>query len=148
VAVGAVKYSILKQAAGRDIIFDFNTAVSFEGDSGPYLQYTHARARRVAERAVKSGIEPKVEDPDRPGDIERLLYRLPDLVRLAEQEHTPQRIAAYAITLAGAFNHYYAETPILDSGSAAPYRVGLAKAVAGVIKNCLTILGIAAPERM
>ncbi|MBI1999273.1 MAG: arginine--tRNA ligase [Parcubacteria group bacterium] len=148
VAVGAVKYSILKQRTGRDIIFDFDKSLSFEGDSGPYLQYTHARARSVLEKARGLGMEADVSFRRDVGIVEKLLCRFPEVVERAAKEYEPHYITTYVTELAGAFNSFYAQERIVDAGDKAPYRIALTDAVAVTIKNGLYLLGIAAPEKM
>ncbi|MBI4121094.1 MAG: arginine--tRNA ligase [Parcubacteria group bacterium] len=147
VAVGAIKYSILKQNTGRDIVFDPEQSLSFEGDSGPYLQYTHARARSILRKAEERGIEPRAEERA-VGDVERMLYRFPEVVARASKEYEPHYVTTYLTELAGAFNTFYAKERILDAGEDAPYRVLLTEAVAVTLKNGLHLLGIKAPEVM
>ncbi|MBI2888399.1 MAG: arginine--tRNA ligase [Parcubacteria group bacterium] len=158
VAIGAIKYSILKHTIGSDIIFDFDASLSFEGDSGPYLQYTHARARSVLEKAtsdkrparttevVQSGGQETrvVRQEDAETAVEQLLYQFPEVVSRADTERAPQLVTTYLTKLAQTFNNFYAHERIVDS----PYRLALAEATATVLKNGLWILGIAAPERM
>lgn len=149
VAVGAVKYSILKQAAGNDIIFDFDKSLSFEGDSGPYLQYTHARACSLMTKAKDAGIKMSFKKmPEKIEDIERFLERFPHIVERAYAEQEPHYITTYLIELAGSFNTFYAHERIVDGGEHAPYRLALTEAVSIVLKNGLWLLGIEAPERM
>jgi len=149
VAIGAVKYSILKQSPGRDIVFDMEKSLSFEGDSGPYLQYAHARACSVLEKAQEAGIEASFTAPEASSTFERLLSIFPDVVKRAERERAPQLIVTYLIDLAGIFNNYYAHNPIVVEGEAvSAYRVALTKSFKTVMNNGLYLLGIQAPERM
>lgn len=152
VAIGALKYSILRQFFGRDIIFDFNKSISFEGDSGPYLQYTCVRAKSVLLKAKEKKITPSIKKVF-PEIIlvERLLSRFPEVIEQVEQtsnELSPQRIATYLIELASAFNNFYANHKIIEGGEEAPYRLALTSAVVNVLKNGLYILGINVPEKM
>ena len=170
VAIGAIKYSILKQSPGRDIIFDFDKSLSFEGDSGPYLQYAYTRALSVLEKAQKEasprelgegGLDSfskakSVRRGTLPGrvplltgisSVERLLYRFPEIIERAYLELAPQHIVTYLIELAGAFNSYYAKYQILGS-EGEKYRLALTKAVATVLKNGLQILAIPVLEKM
>jgi arginyl-tRNA synthetase len=150
VAVSAIKYSIIRQALGHDIIFDFETSVSFEGDSGPYIQYTYARTASILAKAGEVGIEPSVENKIiTTGDLERQLDRFPDVVRLASIEHAPHHIATYLIELSRAFNAYYAETRIVEKDNdESSYRIALTKACNTVLAQGLYLLGIKAPEKM
>ena len=151
VAIGAIKYSILRQAIGSDIIYDFDKSISFEGDSGPYLQYSYVRAKSVLAKAEKEGVKTAATQPPREGAslLERLLYRFPDIVERAGKEYAPHLIATYLIELAGAFNSYYAQNQIVNSSDPdSSYRVALTSAFATVMKNGLWLLGIGAPERM
>ncbi len=150
VAVGAIKYSILKQSPGRDIIFDFEKSLSFEGDSGPYLQYTHARACSILRKAAEQKIHSDTSKiSDQISDIEHLLIRFPAVVERAQKELAPQLITTYLTNLAAAFNHYYAEQVIVDAGkSESAYRIALTMAVKNVLGSGLWLLGIKSPERM
>lgn len=149
VAIGAVKYSILKQSPGKDIIFDFAKSLSFEGDSGPYIQYTHARICSVLKKAEAAGLKPSLDMAENPGELEHLLARMSEVIDRAQKELAPQLILTYLINLASAFNHYYAGNVIVDEKSLqTPYRLALTQAVRHALKNGLHLLGIKAPEKM
>lgn len=158
IAVGAIKYSILKSSAGKNIMFDVEKDLALEGNTGPYLQYTYARAKSVLEKAEseniktwelssqvqKSGV---LDNP--PGEVEKLLYRFPEIVERAGDEYEPHYIATYLFELAQTFNSFYGNNKIADNTDEnAPYKVALTKAVAQTIKNGLYLLGIEAPERL
>ena len=98
VSIGAIKYSILKHTIGSDIIYDFDKSISFEGDSGPYLQYSYARAKSVLEKSKEEGIEPSADKiiPETV-ELEKLLYRFPEIVERAGKEYSPHYIALYLI---------------------------------------------------
>ena len=154
VALAAIKYSILKQAPGKDVIFDLQKSLSFEGDSGPYLQYAAVRASSVVEKALREkNIAPDANMPEISAEteisgIEKLLYRFPEVAALARKEYAPQYLVTYLTELASAWNGYYANTKIVADDSGAPYRVALAAAVAQVLSNGLNLLGIEVPEKM
>jgi len=150
IAVSALKYSVLKQTTGKDIIFDFDKSLSFEGDSGPYMCYSHARARSILEKAIEMGIGSSTTTPSlEVAHIERILYRFPEIVTLAYRELAPHAVAGYLIELARSFNSFYADGKILDlDDPVSAYKVSITKAFAGVVKRGLYILGIDAPERM
>lgn len=150
VSVGAIKYSILRQAIGGDIIFDFEKSISFEGDSGPYLQYSATRANSVLEKARKEGLKPDVKKPtDSAPPFERLLAYFPETVERAAKERAPHLIVTYLTKLAGEFNSYYAHETIADKSDVySPYKIALTKAFRQVMENGLWILGIQVPSRM
>ncbi len=150
VGVAALKYSILKQNIGGDIIYDAEKSISFEGDSGPYLQYSYARANSVLEKAKKENIIPSfISDNLISTEVEKLLYRFPEIVLRSAEEFEPHYIANYLVDVARAFNAYYGNTKIIDKDdSTSPYKVALTLAFSTVIKNGLYLLGIKAPERM
>lgn len=150
VAVGAIKYQILRQSVGSDIVFDKERALSLEGDSGPYLQYTHARIASIVMKAEERGMHSDtVVTPERVYEAETLVYQFPEIVAKAQRERAPHLLVVYLTTLASAFNAFYAHEQILDSAdSYAPYKLALAKAVKATLKNGLYLLGIKAPEKM
>ncbi len=149
VSVAAVKYSILKQSIGKDIIFDMQKSLSLEGDSGPYLQYAHTRALSVLRKAKEEGIAEDIAAPSGVvTSVEKLLIHFPDVVERAAREYEPHYVVTYLTELASAFNSYYAQERIVTTEPDAPYKVALTKAFAATMKNGLRLLGIKAPERM
>lgn len=147
VALSAIKYSILRQSSGKDIIFDVEQSLSFEGDSGPYLQYTYARTCSLLEKADGKPIDPLVlHQGTRP--LHKFLLRFPEVVLRANSEHEPHYITTYLIELAREFNAFYANTIILDGAADEPYKLALVKAVSVTMKNGLDLLGIPTPSRM
>ncbi|OGG45129.1 arginine--tRNA ligase [Candidatus Kaiserbacteria bacterium RIFCSPHIGHO2_01_FULL_50_13] len=148
VAVAAVKYQVLKQQARKDIIFNREQALSLEGDSGPYLQYAHARACAVVEKAKAEGVEAKVNENAEPQELARLLHRFPEVVERAARERESRHVTTYILTLAGAFNRWYANEQIVDGSPEAPHKVALTDAVRATLKNGLWLLGIPSPDKM
>ena len=148
IAVSAVKYQILRQASGKDIIFDREHALSLDGDSGPYLQYAHARAHAVVEKANSQGVTLKIFGNSEPNDVSRLVTRFSEVVLYATNELEPHLLVNYLIGLAGAFNSWYAQVHILDGTKEAPHKVAIVNAVRATLKNGLCLLGISAPEKM
>ena len=142
VAIGAIKYMILRQSIGHDIVFDFEKSVSTEGDSGVYLQYAHARACSVLEKSVGQG---RTLDTDSQGPtLVRLLYRFPEIVERAALEYAPNYITTYLTELASSFNNFYAREQIIGND----YRLAITRAFRIVMRNGLEILGIPAPDKM
>jgi arginyl-tRNA synthetase len=148
VAVAAIKFTILRQAPGGDIIFDREKAISFEGDSGPYLQYTVVRCSSVLEKAglEKSTLAPVETSQIYP--VEHLLYRFPETVARAGFEKTPHHLVNYLLELSAGFNNFYAHNKILDSGEGEKYRLDIVRATKIIITEGLNLLGIKIPERM
>jgi arginyl-tRNA synthetase len=145
VAVGAVKYMILRQAPGGDIVFDPEKSLSLDGDSGPYLQYALVRAISILTTAGKKGSS---EDaPDEAYLLERLITRFPAVAARAEVEHAPHHIAQYLTQLAGEWNSFYAAHRIIG-GEHEAYNLLVAEAFANTMKKGLTLLGIPTPEKM
>ena len=151
ISLAALKYAILRTQAGKSINFDPETSLSFEGDSGPYLQYTHARSHSLLQKGSLAGIEPNTTKPERweTTDIERYLYRFPEITELALKERHPHVVVGYLTELAQFFNTWYSSTKIIDEADpASGYKLAITKATAQVIKNGLWLLGIEAPEKM
>ena len=150
VGVAAIKYSILKQNIGGDIVYDFEKSISVEGDSGPYLQYSSARANSVLEKAQKENILPDFEIvPDEIFEVEKLLYKFPEVVLRSSQEYEPHYIANYLIEVARAYNSFYGNNLIVNKEDKnSSYKVALTYAFTFVMKNGLHLLGIQAPKKM
>jgi arginyl-tRNA synthetase len=150
VGVAAIKYSILRSKAGSDIIFDAEESISTEGDSGPYLQYSYARAHSITEKAQAENILPDFENvPEEVIEVEKLIYRFPEAVLRSGVESEPHHIATYLVELARAFNSFYGNSIIVKKEDpASPYRVALTYAFSFIMKKGLHLLGIEAPEKM
>lgn len=149
VAVGAIKYSILRQSAGKNIVFDPKQSLSFEGDSGPYLQYSLARAYSVLEKAKQENvIANTTASTEQTSLVEKLLYRFPEIVLRASAEYEPHYVATYLTETASVFNTWYAHEKILDGTEYAPYKLAIVQAYAATMKKGLWLLGIPALERM
>jgi arginyl-tRNA synthetase len=150
IAVGAIKYTILHQAIGGDIIFDFEKSISFEGDSGPYLQYATVRANSLLKKAEGIvDLDSKIPEGWETVDLERMLERFPAVVEKAGREYAPHHIVTYLVELAGEFNSFYANHKIIDKEDpTSPYRLALTKAFTQVMTSGLDLLGIKVPEKM
>jgi arginyl-tRNA synthetase len=150
VGVSAIKYSVLKQSSGADIVYDFEKSISLEGDSGPYLQYSYARSNSVLEKAQKENILPDFEIlPDDAFEVEKMLYKFPEVVERAVLEYQPHYVANYLIEIARAYNSFYGNMVIVSStDKTSSYKVALTYAFTFVMKNGLHLLGIKAPAKM
>lgn len=151
VAIAAIRYSILKQGIGRDIVFDMDKSVAFHGDSGPYLQYTYARLNKVVSKSGGAGRaelkELASEDEMR---LMRRILEFPDEVGRAVSGFSPNNLAAYLFELANLANRFYEGDPILtdENESRKNARLLLASTAAGVIKRGLALLGIEVLEQI
>jgi arginyl-tRNA synthetase len=148
--VAAVKYAVLKQTPGKNVVFDIDEELSLEGDSGPYLQYTHTRCVSVLAQGKELGLSPDASNPPAEAyQLERLLYRFPEVVADAFEDKAPQQLVTYLTDVAGRFNTFYGEERIADADDEyAPYKLALTEAVRVVLRNGLSVLGISAPEKM
>lgn len=145
VAVAAIKYMILRQAPGGDIIFDPEKSLSLEGDSGPYLQYALVRAKSVI--AQSDVAADSTEMPEKIYDLERLVIRFPEVARRAEAARAPHLVAQYLTQLAGEWNSFYAQNRI-RGGEYEAYKLTLANAFVATMERGLGLLGIPVPEKM
>lgn len=150
VAIASLKFSILKSMAGKDINFDPDTSLSFEGDSGPYLQYTAVRANSVLTKAKEAGLEGEIiETNNEVIDLEKMISRFPKVVSLSIDEWAPHHVSTYLLNLSQTFNSWYASTKILDlENPNARYNLALTLATRIVLTNGINILGIEVPEKM
>ena len=150
VAVAALKYEILRHGIGSNIVFDKERALSFEGASGPYLQYTYARIQSVLDKAVGAGVHPDTTAvPPSAYAVEKMIEPFPSIVATALVDRAPQTIVTYLTELASEFNSFYAVEKIADvDDQYASYKAAVAQAVGQTIKQGLWALGIEAPERM
>jgi arginyl-tRNA synthetase len=150
IAQAAIRYAILKQDASKNVVFDTQQSLSFEGNSGPYLQYTYARCQSLLQKAADEGFSPdtSLRGSAEITDIERLLYRFPTTVEQSARNYAPHLLATYLHDLARQFNTFYGNTQIVIESDETPYRLSLVQATAQVLKNGLNLLGILAPEEM
>ncbi|QSH39105.1 arginine--tRNA ligase [Candidatus Kaiserbacteria bacterium] len=151
IAVAAIKYAILKNTAGKDIMFDPKKSLSLEGDTGPYLQYTYARTQSILSKAKERDIENNAlaaRSSFETTELERLLYRFPQAAKRAAHEYEPHYVANYLSELASVYNSWYAAEQVLDGSDSQGYKLALTKAVGTALKKGLWLLGIQALERM
>lgn len=146
VAIGAIKYMILRQAPGSDILFDEEKSLSLEGDSGPYLQYALVRAKSVLTAAQKSGA-PAAGAPSQPYAIERIILHFPEVTARAAKELAPNLLLNYLTELAGEWNSFYAQERIVG-GEHESHKLLVTRAFVRTMTNGLTLLGIPTPNKM
>ncbi|TPE38662.1 arginine--tRNA ligase [Streptococcus xiaochunlingii] len=150
VGVGAVKFYDLKTDRRNGYDFDLEAMVSFEGETGPYVQYAYARIQSILRKAnftPSADATYSLNDPES-WEIIKLLQDFSRVVKRAAENYDPSLIAKYAINLAQAFNKYYAHTRILDESPERDSRLALSYSTAVVLKEALRLLGVDAPEKM
>ena len=154
VGLGALKYFILKVDPKKTMLFDPRESIDFNGNTGPFIQYTHARIRSILRKAEEAGIDASTYTNATllPEEVElvKALAEYPAVVRAAGEQFAPSVIAAYAYDLAKQFNGYYHDHSILKEENEAvrSLRLKLAAEVARVIRSAMSLLGINVPERM
>ena len=153
VGMGALKYFILKVDARKNMLFNPEESIDFNGNTGPFIQYTHARIRSILRKAVEGTISPmSLMDPISPKEVE-LIQKMNEFGAVVEQagkDYSPSGIANYCYELTKVFNQFYHDYSILNEPDEQKkaVRLMLAKNVAKIIKTGMGLLGIEVPERM
>ncbi len=154
IGLGALKYFILKVDPKKKMMFNPEESVDFNGNTGPFIQYTHARIQSLRRKADASGMTGKVQIHLEIGEKERSLIKLlmqyPDTLSEAGQAYSPALIANYLFDLAREFNQFYHEHPVLaeENKALASFRLALSNSVGAIIKEGMHILGISVPDKM
>ena len=155
VALGALKYFILKVDPKKTMTFNPEESIDFNGNTGPFIQYTYARIQSILRKAKDTGIAiPGRADTASLNEKERNLLKIislfPDVVREAGKAHSPAVVANYVYDLVKEFNSFYHDFSILNEPdlSVRDFRLAVAQTVARIIKNGFSLLGIQVPERM
>lgn len=146
--VGALRYTLLKNRLGSDVIVDITEAISLDGNSGPYLQYAHARARSILHKAQDPSDKAQVEALEAgERSLLRKISEYPEVVEKAVQELMPHHICTYLYELAQTFNRFYEHNRVIGDPRE-PQRLHLVQTYASTLKSGLQLLGIPAPEHM
>ena len=149
IALSALRFSMLRSKLGSNINFDPETSLSFEGDSGPYVQYTYARAMSLITKGKELGFTPEYDALQEVSTLERKLVQFETIAIRSIEELAPQYIVTYLFELSQMFNSFYASTPVIIEGDAlTSHRLALTQSVASVIKKALAMLAVSAPEKM
>lgn len=151
IGLGALKYFIIKVDPKKKMLFNPKESIDFNGNTGPFIQYTHARIKSILRKAENApGIAPEVEFSPKEIRLIKLLNTYPQKIGEAAREFSPAIIANYAYELAKEFNQYYHDTPILkeENKDVLAARLSLIQSVASVLCKSMAILGIKLPERM
>jgi arginyl-tRNA synthetase len=155
-SLGALKYFILKVDPKKTMTFNPEESIDFNGNTGPFIQYSYARIQSILRKAIETGINAgeNISDNCQVSDKERslmhLLYDYPQIVQLAAENMSPAQVANYVYELAKEFNQFYHESPILkeEDMQIRSFRLDLSKFIGDVIKSAMGLLGIEVPERM
>ena len=150
VGVGAVIFGALANNKIKDIVFSYDKVLNFDGETGPYVQYTCARANSVLQKAGAKAEEYVLPDlSEEEYALVDELAKFPEVVRSAAEKYEPSFVTRYAVGLASAFNKFYLGCKILqETGDVKNFRLDLTDATLQVLKNALSLLGIGVPERM
>ena len=157
VGIGAVIFQELSNNRIKDYVFSWDKVLNFEGETGPYVQYTHARAASVlrkagqeaVKKAVSGGIEPGYISSDDAYELIKLLYAFPQVIKEAGQKYEPSIVTRHIVDIAQAFNRFYHNEHVLvDNEEEKAAKIALVIAAKNTIKNGLGLLGIQAPEKM
>jgi len=148
IALSALRIAVLRSKPGMNINFEPETSLSFEGDSGPYLLYTHARCASLLEKGKEKGYEPKFKDVPAT-DLEKNLAQFEYELSYAVTNFAPQKLVTYLFEVAQLFNGFYGSTQIVsDDKENSEHYLAIVKRLKAVLKEGLWVLGISAPERM
>ena len=154
IGLGALKYFMLKVDARKNMLFNPKESIDFNGNTGPFIQYTYARTRSIGRKAAEAGINTDTAMPESVSEKEcaiiRMLNDFPAIVKQAGTDYSPSGIANYAYELAKEYNQFYHDFSILkeENEAAKAFRLLLTHNVGKVIKTAMGLLGIEVPERM
>ncbi len=157
IGLGALKYYILKVDPKKRILFNPEESVDFQGNTGPFIQYTYARIQSILRKAtdvrlsaVETSFDKEIEMHPKEKELIKIIQQYPETIQLAAANYSPALIANYTYDLVKEFNSFYQNVPILatDNETEKAFRVKISKAVGEVIKSAFALLGIEVPERM
>ena len=149
--IAALKYAMLSVSPGKPLSFSWDKVLSFERNSGPFIQYAYVRALSILNKAKEQGLAPKLYG-EALGEEERRLVFLtgyfPHVIAEAADELKVELLPQYLNEYALEFNKYYDNVPVLKAGDKAPSRLAIVKMVATVLKRGMELMGITPPQRM
>jgi arginyl-tRNA synthetase len=155
IGLGALKYFMLKVDARKNMLFNPKESIDFNGNTGPFIQYTYARTRSIERKAAEAGVTVDAAlvpatVSEKECSIIRMLNEFPAVIRQAGTDYSPSGIANYAYELAKEYNQFYHDFSILreEDAAAKSFRILLTRNVGKVIKTAMNLLGIEVPERM
>lgn len=155
-SLGALKYFMIKVDPKKTMLFDPHESIDFNGNTGPFIQYTHARIKSILRKGTLAGYSISAQGLDSskilPKEISivKMLSTFPDKIKEAGNAHSPAVVANYAYDLAKEFNQYYHDVTVLkeEDGCVRGFRLLLLKVIAGVLTKAMLILGITLPDKM
>ncbi len=150
VGIGAVRYNIIRVHPDKQFVFKWDEALNFDGNSGPYLQYVHARACSMLKKAgeYKHDTDASKLTDELEINLVKVLSKFENITRLAGEEKRVHMLPAYGHEVSVAFNQFYATVPVLSAGDSRDARLTLVECTRTVLKNILTCLGMDSPEEM
>ncbi|MFW6019723.1 MAG: arginine--tRNA ligase [Bacteroidales bacterium] len=154
ISMGALKYFILKVDPKKNMLFNPEKSINFTGNTGPFIQYTHARIKSLLRRAGKNSFDLNTYDPGEmlisEKDILKKLVFYPSVIEEAAKERSPAIVANYTFELVKLYNQFYQDVPVLKNKNQAiiDFRLALSVFVANVVRSSMNILGIEVPEQM
>ena len=156
IGLGALKYYILKVDPKKRILFNPEESVDFQGNTGPFIQYTYARIQSILRKAASaSGYTESVETRNltlepKEKELLKILQQFPDVIQLAAGNYSPALVANYTYDLVKEFNSFYQNVPIFGAENPAEisFRISLCDAVGSVINTAFSLLGIQVPDKM
>ncbi|OYT60257.1 arginine--tRNA ligase, partial [Euryarchaeota archaeon ex4484_178] len=150
VAVAAIRFHILNVQEEKPMTFRWEDALNFEGESGPFIQYTHARAASILRKAEWNGeYNPNMISHPQEIKLLKLMARYQETIQKSAENLSPHIVARYAYSLASQFNQFYRDCPVLKAEeNVRIFRLAIVKAFKKIIRDLLELLGIEAPEKM
>ena len=150
IAVGAIIYYILKYSPEKTVNFTWSEAMRFEGDTGPYLQYTHARARSILAKEKAKSFDAKHLTDEKEKAVLRMLAQWPSVLKKSATDLQPHQVAEYLHKLADSFNEFYQTIRVIqaENDKLKGARLKLVEAVSEVLKTAMTLLAVPSPDKM
>ncbi len=154
VALGALKYFLLKVEPQKRMLFDPNESIDLRGHTGPFIQYSYARTESIKKKAAVLQLKPnpssEIDLLPAEKNILRTLFKYPQVLKESAHTYNPGLIANYAFELAKEYNQFYYELPIIDpvNEAVSVFRLGLSEKVGTALKKSMKLLGIEVPQRM
>jgi arginyl-tRNA synthetase len=152
IAVSALRYQLIKSDRNRLIVFDINESLKLEGDTGPYLQYTYARARSILRKVSSYDLklfDPKVLNSEEERALVKMIGKFPIIIKEAVMSLEPQKLAVYAYELSNAFNKFYEKCPVLkENEPLKSTRLALVDSFTRTARNVFNLLGVKPLESM